>query len=72
VVAFILVILEGVHWARGGPKITYMVDGCDAYDMSKYNLVQHCWVHHNVVMESNKHECPSIQKEGLNIKITWP
>ncbi len=71
-VALLSVILEGVHWARDGPKITYKVDGCDAYYTAKYNLVQHLWAHHNVVMESNKHECPSTQEEGLNIKITWP
>jgi len=71
-VALSLIILESVHWVRDGPKIAYKVDGCDAYYMPKYNLVQHLWAHYNVVMESNKPECPSIQKEGLNIKITWP
>jgi len=48
-----LVILEG------GPKFTYMVDGCDACYMAKYNLVQDLWAHHNVDMESNKLERPS-------------
>jgi hypothetical protein len=33
------VAIEGVHWAKDGPKFVYKVDGCDASYKTKYNLV---------------------------------
>jgi len=39
VVAPPLVAIEGVHWARDGPKFACRVDGCDAFYTAKYNLV---------------------------------
>ncbi len=30
VVALLPVAIEGVHWARDGPKFVCKVDGCDA------------------------------------------
>ncbi len=30
VVAFLLVAIEGVHWAKDGPKFACSIDGCDA------------------------------------------
>jgi len=64
VIAPPLVVLEGVHWARDGPKFSYMVDGCNASYIAKYNLIWCLWAWHNVVMESSKLGCPSIQKEN--------
>ncbi len=58
------IVLEGVHWARDGPKFAYRVDGCNASYMAKYNLIWRLWAGHNVVMESSKPGCPSTQKEG--------
>jgi hypothetical protein len=54
-----LVAIEGVHWARDGPKFACRVDGCDASYTAKYNLVWHLRACHNVVMESSKPKCPS-------------
>jgi hypothetical protein len=34
-----LVAIEGVHWARDGPKFTCRVDGCNVFYIAKYNLV---------------------------------
>jgi hypothetical protein len=56
------VAIKGVHWARDGPKFAYRVDGCDASYMTKYNLMQHLWAHHNVTMELNKPGHPSTQE----------
>jgi hypothetical protein len=36
--------------------------------MAKYNLVQHLWAHHNVVMELNKPRCLSIWEKGLRVQ----
>jgi hypothetical protein len=41
VVAPPLVVIEGVHWAKDGPKFVCRVNRCDASYTSKYNLVQH-------------------------------
>jgi len=41
VVAPPLVAIEGVHWAKDGPKFAYRVDGYDASYTAKYNLTQH-------------------------------
>jgi hypothetical protein len=41
VVAPPLVAIEGVHWGRDGPKFVCRVDGCNAFYIAKYNLVQH-------------------------------
>jgi len=54
------IAIEGVHWARDGPKFAYRVDGCDASYIAKYNLVWHFQAHHNVTMEPRKFERPSI------------
>jgi len=54
VVAPPLIAIEGVHWARDGPKFACRVDGCDASSTTKYNLVQHLRACHNVVMEPSK------------------
>jgi len=40
-VALPLIAIEGVHWARNGPKFACKVDGCNASYMAKYNLVKH-------------------------------
>jgi hypothetical protein len=68
VVAPPAIAIEGVHWARDGLKFACRVDECDASYTDKYNLVQHLWAHHNVVMEPNKPRCPSIWEEGPRIK----
>jgi len=65
VVAFPPVAIEGVHWAKDGPKFVCKVVRCDAPYTSKYNLVQHLWAHCNVTMEPGKPECPSTWEEGL-------
>jgi hypothetical protein len=39
VVAPLMVAIEGVHWAKDGPKFACNVDGCDASYMAKDNLV---------------------------------
>jgi hypothetical protein len=36
-----LVAIEGVHWAKDGPKFACRVDGYDASYTAKYNLVRH-------------------------------
>jgi len=59
VVAVPFVAIEGVHWAKDGPKFAYRVDGCDASYMAKYNLTQHLRVCHNMIMELGKRGCPS-------------
>jgi hypothetical protein len=41
VVALPLIAIEGVHWARDGPKFVCKVDGCNASNTPKYNLVWH-------------------------------
>jgi len=64
VVALPPVALKSVYRARDGLKCACKVDGCDASYMAKYNLVRHLSMHHNVVMDSSKFKCPSIQKEG--------
>ncbi len=46
-----LVAIEGVNWARDGPKFACRVDGCDAAYTAKYNFVWHLWACPNVVME---------------------
>jgi len=43
------IAIEGVHWARDGPKFAYKVDECDASCMANYNLVQYLQVCHNVL-----------------------
>ncbi len=60
-----LVAIEGVHWAKDGPKFACRVDGCNASYMVKYNLVRHLQTHHNVIMEAGKPEHPSTKEEGL-------
>ncbi len=64
-VALPLVTIEGVHWARDGPKFVCKVAGCNASYTTKYNLVQHLWAHCNVTMEPGKLERPSTWEEGL-------
>jgi hypothetical protein len=68
VVALPLVAIEGVHWARDGPKFARTIDGCDASYTAKYNLVQHLWACHNVVMEPSKPRRPSTQEEGPKVQ----
>ncbi len=53
------VAIEGVHWAKDGPKFACSIDGCDASSIVKYNLVCHLQVCHNVTMELGKPRCPS-------------
>ncbi len=48
VVVLRLIAIEGIHWARDGPKFVCEVDWCDVSYIAKYNLVQHLWAHHNV------------------------
>jgi hypothetical protein len=36
--------------------------------MAKYNLVQHLWAHHNVVVESSKPEHSSTWEEGPRVQ----
>jgi len=62
VVALPLVAIEGVHWAKDGPKFACNIDGCDASYMAKYNLVWHLRAHHDVTMESSKPRHPSIRE----------
>jgi hypothetical protein len=64
VVAFLLVAIKGVHWARDGPKFVCRVDGCNASYIAKYNLVQHLQARHNVTMELNMPRCPFTWEEG--------
>ncbi len=49
VVAFPPIAIEGVHWARDGPKFVCRVDGCNASYIAKYNLV--------LTMEPSKPKC---------------
>ncbi len=56
--------LNGVHWARDGPKFACRVDGCDASYTANYNLVRHLHAHHNVVMEPGNPKHPSTWEEG--------
>ncbi len=62
------IAIEGVHWARDGPKFVCKVDGCDALYTSKYNMAWHLWAHHNVTMESSKPECPSTWELGPKVQ----
>jgi len=64
VVTLLLVAIEGVHWARDGPKFASKVDGCNASYTTKYNLIQHLWARHNVTMELGKPGCPSTWEKG--------
>jgi len=64
VVAPPLVAIEGVHWAKDGPKFASSVDGCDASYTTKYNLVQHLQAHHYVTIESSKPRRPFIREQG--------
>jgi len=59
VVAIPPIAIEGVHWAKDGPKFAYNIDGCDESYTPKYDLVQHLWACHNVTVELNKLRCPS-------------
>jgi hypothetical protein len=67
VVAFFLVAIKGVHWAKYGPKFVYNIDGCDASYMAKYNLVQHLRSRHNVTMELGKPRHPFTQEQDLKV-----
>jgi hypothetical protein len=58
------ITIEGVHWARDGPKFVCKVDKCNASYTSKYNLVWHLWACHNVTLESSKSRHPSIWEDG--------
>jgi hypothetical protein len=62
------IAIEGVHWARDGPKFVCRVDGWDASYTSKYNLIWHLWARQNVTMESNKLRCPFIWEQGLKVQ----
>jgi len=68
VVAPPIVAIEGVHWAKDGPKFSCSVNGRDAFYMIKCNLVQHLQVRHNVTMESGKLKRPSIWEQGPKVQ----
>jgi hypothetical protein len=68
VVAFAQVSIEGVHWARDGPKFVCKIDGYGASYIAKYNLVQHLQACHNVTMELGKPGCPSTRKQGPKVQ----
>jgi hypothetical protein len=68
VVALFPIAIEGVHWAKDGPKFVCRVDGCDASYIAKYNFVWHLRAHHNVTMELGKHVHPSIRKQGPKVQ----
>ncbi len=59
-----MVALEGVHWAKDGAKFASKVHGCNVTYVTKYNLVWHLQIRHNVIMEPSKLEHPSTWKEG--------
>ncbi len=67
-VALPLVAIEGVHWAKDGPKFACNVNGCDASYTIKYNLVRHLWARHNVTMELGKPKHPSSRKHGPRVQ----
>ncbi len=67
-VALPLVAIEGVHWAKDGPKFAYNVDGWNACYTAKYNLVWHLWAHHNVTMESSKPKHPFTREHGPRVQ----
>jgi hypothetical protein len=68
VVAPPTVAIQVVHWARDGPKFACRIDGGDAFDMAKYNLVQHLQVYHNITMELSKHGRPSIREHDSRVQ----
>jgi hypothetical protein len=68
VVALLQVAIEGVYWARDGPKFVCKIDGCGASYTTKYNLVQHLQTCHNVTMELGKLGHPSTRKQGLRVQ----
>jgi hypothetical protein len=59
-----MVAIEGVHWAKDGPKFACNIDGCNVSFMANYNLVWHLRVCHNVTMESSKPGRPFIWEQG--------
>ncbi len=63
-----IIAIKGVHWAKDGPKFACSVDGCDASYMTKYNLMQHLRVHHNVITELGKLKHPSIKEQGRKVQ----
>jgi len=68
-VALVPIAIEGVHWAKDRwPKFTCDVDGCDASYTTKYNLVRHLQVCHNVTMQLSKPKCPCIQEHGSKVQ----
>ncbi len=60
VVAPPLVAIKGVHRTKDEPKFVFMVHGCDASYIAKYNLVRHLSAHHYVTTKLGKPKCPSI------------
>jgi hypothetical protein len=62
VVAFPLVALEVINWAKDGTTFVCRVDGCNV--TTKYNLICHLWAHHNAIMELGKPKCLSTWEEG--------
>jgi hypothetical protein len=65
VVALCLVVIEGVHWAKDGPKFACRFDGCNASYTTKYNLISHLWMHYNVTMELGKPGRSSTREKDL-------
>jgi hypothetical protein len=56
--------IKGVHWAKKISKWACRVGGCDASYITKYNLLQHLRLCHNVVMEAGKLEHPFTWEKG--------
>ncbi len=67
VVAPLVVAMEGVHWARDGPKFACRVDGYDAFYAAKYNLVQHLWLWSSINSDTHL-----FRRRAQGFKITWP
>jgi hypothetical protein len=65
-----LVVVEG--WAKDGPKFAYRVNGCDVFYITKYNLVQHLRVRHNVIMELGFKVVHLFGRKAQGIKIMRP
>jgi len=59
-----LVALEGVHWARDGPKFACKVNGCDASYIPNYNFVRHLRHATMWLWKPSKFRRPFTREEG--------
>ncbi len=62
------VAIEGVHWAKDGPKFVCKLDGCGASYTTEYNLVRHLQACHNVTMELGKPGHPSTGEQSPKVQ----